>query len=362
MESTGPYWTPVHNVLEGSFQVILVNARHMKNVPGRKTDISDSRWIAGLLRHGLLKAAFIPPKFQREWRNLTRMRKNYVHDLSRSKVRVHKLFQESNIKIDSVVSDLFGQSAGNLMQLLLSNESPPSLTEVHDCLRGSLKDEVKARELLRSIQGFFGEHQRYLLTLLLNTIKLLETQIEDLESRIRQVMRSYQPKLQILEEIPGISETSGAEVLAEIGPTVESFSSADALTAWCGLSPGNNQSGGKRFSGRSQVKANHLKTIMVEAAWAAIKTKGSYYKAKYYALKGRLGPKKAIVAVARRMLKAIYHMLKNNVPFKELGEDYLIELNKKARIRYVSHQATQLGFGLVPLEQPATGSATKIFP
>jgi transposase len=360
MESTGPYWTPIHNVLEGSFHVILVNARHMKNVPGRKTDISDSKWIAGLLRCGLLRAAFIPPKDQRQWRDLTRMRKNYQQDLGDFKRRVHKLFQEANIKIDSVLSDLFGLSGRNLMRLLLSTESVPTLSEVKECLRGSLQD--KGQELHRSLQGFFEDHHRFLLRLLLDTVERLETQILSIESRIASIMSSVGDLIERLTEIPGISQTSAHAIIAEIGPTLDAFRSADALCSWCGLSPGSNESAGKRRSGKSRVKNNRLKTIMVEVAWPAIKKKASYYKAKYYSLKGRLGAKKAIVGVARRILKAVYHVIKDGVPFKDLGEDYLLQRNKEAKIRYLSRQASILGFVLVPLDQPEQIPATPIFP
>ncbi len=358
MESTGPYWTPVHNILEGFFQVILVNARHMKNVPGRKTDLSDSRWLAGLLRHGLLKAAFIPPKFQRHWRDLTRMRTKYQQTIGDFKRRVHKLFQEANIKIDSVLSDLFGLTGRNLMKLLTSKDSAPTLCEVEQCLRGSLKE--KREEVYRSIQGFFEEHHRDLLALMLETIEKLEAQVETLDLRINQSIKAYREKIDRLEEIPGISDVSGPAILAEIGPTLEAFPNADALASWCGLCPGNNQSGGKRFSGKIRVRKNRLKTIMVEVAWPAIKKKGSYFRAKYYALKARLGPKKAIIAVAHRILKAIYHVIKHDTPFKDLGEAYLFEKNKDAKIRYLSKQAALLGFQLV-LAQPPLQRQQPIF-
>jgi transposase len=359
MESTGPYWTPIHNVLEDSVKVVLVNARHMRNVPGHKTDINDSRWLAGLLRHGLLKAAYIPPKQQRHWRDLTRMRKNYQEDLGDFKRRVHKLFQQSNIKIDSVVSNLFGSTGRNLMRLLISKECSPTLSDVENCLRGSLQD--KAAELHRSVQGFFESHHRFLLSLLLDTIENLERQISILESRIREVMRDVQEVIRRLEEIPGVSAVSSHAILAEIGPTLHEFPTAHALASWCGLSPGNNQSGGKRFSGKSPVRKNHLKTIMVEVAWPAIKARGSYYRAKYYALRARLGPKKAIIAVAHRILKAIYHMLKDGAHFKDLGETYLLERNREAKIKYLTWQASLMGYELVPLDQPALIPQTPIF-
>jgi transposase len=204
MESTGPYWTPVHNILEGFLQVILVNARHMRNVPGRKTDLADSRWLAGLLRHGLLKAAFIPPKYQRHWRDLTRTRTRYQQTVGDFKRRVHKLFQEANIKIDSVLSDLFGLTGRNLMKLLTSKGSTPTLCEVEQCLRGSLRE--KRTEVYRSIQGFFENHHRDMLALMLETIEKLESQVKVLDLRIIQAMRSHQSKIDGLDEIPGISD------------------------------------------------------------------------------------------------------------------------------------------------------------
>jgi transposase len=359
MESTGPYWTPVHNILEGFVQVILVNARHMRNVPGRKTDLSDSRWLAGLLRHGLLKAAFIPPKYQRQWRDLTRMRNKYQQTVGDFKRRVHKLFQEANIKIDSVLSDLFGLTGRNLMKLLTSKGSTPTLGEVEQCLRGSLKE--KRADVYRSIQGFFEEHHRDLLALMLETIEKLESQLKALDQRIIQSMSTYREKINGLDEVPGISDVSAPAVLAEIGPTLEAFPNAGALASWCGLCPGNNQSGGKRFSGKSRVRKNRLKTIMIEIAWPAIKKKGSYYRAKYYALKARLGPKKAIVAVAHRILKAIYHVIKYDTPFKDLGETYLLEKNKDAKIRYLTRQAALLGFELVLAHQAPAQPEQPIF-
>jgi transposase len=359
MESTGPYWTPVHNVLEDSVNVILVNARHMRNVPGHKTDISDSRWLAGLLRHGLLNAAFIPPKHQRQWRDLTRMRKNYKEDLGDFQRRVHKLFQQSNIKIDSVVSDLFGATGRNLMKLLISSDNSPTISEVENCLRGSLQD--KAAELHRSVQGFFESHHRFLLSVLLDTIENLERQISILESRIAEVMRDVQEVIRRHEEIPGVAAVSSHAILAEIGPTLEEFPSAHALASWGGLSPGNNQSGGKRFSGKSPVRKNHLKTIMVEVAWPAIKARGSYFRAKYYSLRARLGPKKAIIAIAHKILKAIYHVIKDKAHFKDLGETYLLERNRDAKIKYLTRQASLIGYELVPMTQTVTIPQPPVF-
>jgi transposase len=346
MESTGPYWTPIHNILENRFKVVLVNPRHIKNVPGRKTDISDSRWLAGLLRLGLLKGSFIPPKFQRQWRDLTRMRTNYVKNLGDFKRRVHKLLQSANLKIDSVVSNLFGLSGRNLLKLLAESESDLTLAQIQECLKGSLTE--KAKELNRALQGYFEKHHRDLLCLLLETIEVLEKQINVLDHRIAQTMSEQAELLKRLEEIPGISEISAHAILSEIGSTLDNFENAAALASWAGLCPGNNQSAGKRRNARSRVTKNHLKEIMIETAWPAIKKRGSYFKAKYYSLRARLGPKKAIVAVAHRILKAIYHVIKDGVPFKDLGEDYLVNLNKESKLKYLRKQAGLLGFELIP--------------
>lgn len=347
IESTGPYWTPVHNIVEDYVEVILVNPKHFKNLRGRKTDISDSRWLAGLLRHGLLAGGFIPPKFQRQWRDLTRMRTRYVQTQGDFKRRVHKLFQQCNIKIDSVVTHLFGLTGRNLMNLLISQEGSPSLPEVQACLRGSLSH--KAPELHRAVQGFFEEHHREMLRILFQTIDALEDQIRLLDHRIDRLMKEHGDALERLKEVPGVSDVSARAILSEIGPGLEAFPSAGALASWCGLCPGNNQSAGKRRTGHSRVRNNHLKTIMVEVAWPAIKKKGSYYKAKYYALKARLGPKKAIIAIAHRILKAIYHVLKHGKTFRDLGEAFLLERNRASKLRYVRKQASLLGYHLVPV-------------
>jgi len=359
MESTGPYWTPIHNILESHFHVVLVNPKHIKNVPGRKTDISDSRWLAGLLRHGLVKGSFIPPKFQRQWRDLTRMRTNYVKSLGDFKRRVHKLLQSANLKIDSVVSNLFGLTGRNLLKLLADSETELTLAQIEKCLKGSLSN--KAKELHRAVQGYFEKHHRDLLCLLLKTIERLEEQISFLEQRIQDVLSERQDILNRLMEVPGISLRSAPAILAETGPTLETFATSAAFLSWSGVCPGNNESGGKRRSGRIRVRKNHLKEIMIEVAWAAIKKKGSYFKAKYYALRARLGPKKAIVAVAHRILKAVYHIIKHGATFKDLGEDYLLNRNKASKLKYLRKQASLLGFELTPLNQQPSAPQSEIF-
>ena len=345
MESTGVYWRPVHNVLEDSVQVVLVNARDMHNVPGRKTDIGDSKWIAGLLRHGLLKSSFIPPQDVRQWRDLTRLRKKYVHTVGDYRKRTHKLFESANIKIDSVVSDLFGVTGRNLMQLLVADRKL-TLSDIQTCVRGKLKG--KEAELFRSIQGFFTDHHRFVLKMILETITTLEAQIEALDLQIRGAMKEHDALLDRMKQAPGIADVASREILAEIGPTLDSFPKDTALVAWSGLCPGNNESAGKRKSGKSPVRKHHLKTIMIEVAWAAIKKKDSYFKDKYYRLKARRGAKRAIVAIAHRILLGIYHVIKDGADFRDLGGDYLTLRNKSQKVFHLRKQALAMGFDLVP--------------
>lgn len=346
MESTGIYWRPVHNVLEDALQVVLVNARDIKNVPGRKTDIGDSKWLAGLLRHGLLRSSFIPPKEVREWRDLTRLRKKYVHTVGDYRKRTHKLFESANIKIDSVVSDLFGVTGRNLMNLLVSDRASLTLADIKRCVRGKLKG--KEEELYRSIQGFFSDHHRFLLKRLLNTIDLLEAEISLFDEQIRHLMTDQNALLNRMKKAAGIADVSSREILAELGPDLKEFSTGEALVSWAGLCPGNNESAGKRKSGKSPVRKHHLKTILIEVAWAAIKKKKSYFKDKYYRLKARRGAKKAIVAIAHRILLGIYHVIKNGAEFRDLGEDYLAQRNKSQKISHLRKQAKSLGYNLVP--------------
>ena len=346
MESTGVYWRPVHNVLEGAVQVVLVNARDIRNVPGRKTDLGDSKWIAGLLRHGLLKGSFIPPQAVRHWRDLTRLRKKYVQSAGDYRKRTHKLFESANIKIDSVVSDLFGVTGRNLMQLLVEDRKALTLSDIQGCLRGKLKG--KEVELFRSIRGFFTDHHRFVLKTILDTIAMLEAQIDTLDRQIRFTMKGHEALLDRMKEAPGIADVSACDILAEIGPTLDSFATDTALVSWSGLCPGNNESAGKRKNGKSPVRKHHLKAIMLEVAWAAVKKKGSYFKDKYYRLKARRGAKKAIVAIAHRILLGIYHVIKDGAAFRDLGENYLTLKNKSQKVFHLRKQALSLGFDLVP--------------
>ena len=345
LESTGVYWRPVHNLLEGCLAVVLVNARHIKNLPGRKTDMSDCHWIATLLRVGFLKASFIPPKAVRQWRELTRYRRSLVEALGDAKRQAHKLLESSNIKIDSVVSDLFGKTGRNLMDLLLKDHAELTLEAVHTCLRGRLKP--KATELFRAVQGFFDDHHRWMLRQMLESVDQQEANLAKVESRLRNLLQPHDELIDRITQIPGIGATSAYAILSETGTTLESFPNAGALCSWAGVCPANNESAGKRRSTRSPVRRSYLRTHLVEAAWGAVKTKSSYLRSKYFSLKSRLGPKKAIMAIAHRILKALYYIIKQGDSFRDLGENYLIELRRRSITSYLVRQAKKLGMVMV---------------
>lgn len=346
IESTGIYWRPVHNVLEDCIDVILVNARHVRNLPGRKTDIEDSKWLAGLLRNGLLKGSFIPNKEVRQWRELVTLRKSHIKTVSDYKRRIHKLFECANIKISSVVSDLFGVTGNNLIKILCDKDAVLDISAVEESARGSLKKKVP--ELVRSIEGFFEEHHRVQLKSMLFVINHHEQEIEFITKRLDSLMSEHQDILKRLDEIPGVNKLSAQSIISYIGVDLNTFPSEAALCSWSGLCPGNNQSAGKRKSGRSPVRKNPFKTLMVEIAWAAIKKNGSYYQEKYYRLKARRGSKKAIVSISHTILKAIYHIIKFGKTFEEPGEDFFMKKNKKKKLYSLQKQAEKLGFELVP--------------
>jgi transposase len=345
MESTGVYWRPVHNILEGYLEIILVNARHIKNVPGRKTDIGDSKWLAGLLRHGLLRGSFIPSKEIRQWRELTRLRRTYTESLADYKRRVHKLFETANIKIDSVVSDLFGVTGRNLICLLCKG-SELSLANIKENAKRGLKE--KSKELHHSIQGFFEDHHRFQLVGMMEMIRIFEKRITEITERMDTLTAGHQDLLNRLDEIPGIDKKSAQSIVSEVGVTLDEFICMGALASWAGLCPGNNESAGKRKTGRTSVRSHPFKTILIEVAWAAVKKKGSYYRAKYFKLKSRRGAKKAIVAIAHRISKAIYNIIKNRDTFMDLGEDYLNAKTRQRVIDNIKKRANQLGYELVP--------------
>lgn len=344
IESTSVYWRPVHNVLEDHIEVVLVNARHAKGMPGRKTDIKDSEWLAVLLNKGLLNKSFIPGKEQRQWRELFALRKGYNKELTNAKRRVHKLFETANIKISSVVTDLFGVTGHNLIDLLLSGKQI-TREAVRKCAKGSLREKVN--ELYDSIEGFFEEHHRFQLNLLMQSIAYNEQTMAEIEKRLFKLTAKHEDLFIILDPMPGVNRIGFLGIISYIGTTMDEFKTVANIVSWAGLCPGSNESAGKRRSTKSPVHKHQFKSFMIELAWAAVKKKDSFYKEKFHRLKSRLGAKKAIVAIAAKMLKAIYNIIKERVPYKELGADYLTEKQKQSKFSYLQKQAQLLGYELV---------------
>ncbi len=343
MESTGSYWKPVYNVLEVLGQeVIVVNAHHIKNVPGRKTDVKDAEWIAQLLQCGLLKASYIPNRDQRELREIARYRKSLVEERARELNRLEKTLQGANIKLSSVVSDINGKSSRNILNALtgegLSEENVDAM------LKGSLRE--KRNEILRLCDGYLSPLQRKLVRAILDHIDDMTRRIQDIDDIINGQMKDYEEAIKKIEEIPGIARRSAEVILAEIGLDMSRFPTAGHLAAWSGLAPGNNESAGKRKSGRTRKGNPTLKTTLIQSAKTAKAKKGSFFKAQFDRISVKRGKNRAVVAVAHSMIIAIYHMLKYDVAFVDLGEDYYNQFNTEKKINHYLKKLQNLGWQL----------------
>lgn len=341
MESTGSYWKPVYNVLEVlGLEVIVVNAHHVKNVPGRKTDVKDAEWIAQLLQHGLLKASYIPDRSQRELREIARYRKSLVEERAREINRLEKTLQGANIKLSSVVSDITGKSSRSIIETLVGE----GLCEenVDSLLRGSLRE--KRNDILRSCDGYLSPLQRKLVRAIIDHIDDMTRRIADVDDIVNGQMKDYEEAIRKLEEIPGIAKRSSQVILAEIGLDMRRFPTAGHLAAWAGLAPGNNESAGKRKSGRTRKGNVTLKTTLIQCAKTAKRKNGSFFKAQFDRLAVKRGKNRAVVAVAHSMLIAIYNMLKHDVPFCDLGEDYYNHFNTEKKINHYLKKLKNLGW------------------
>jgi len=379
MESTGDYWKPIYNVLEGALEVYLVNAQHVKHVPGRKTDVKDSEWLAELMLHGLLRPSFIPPKPQRALRELTRYRGKLIEERSRTVNRIQKLLEGANIKLGSVVSDVMGVSARAILAVLCDGHmSPQAMAEL---ARGSLRRKLP--ELEKSLTGLVDPHHRFLLSKQLAHVDFLDEQIGDISTEIaRQVEEmsgppssppeagtdtdrtttpgwddtmsplSWQEAIALLDTIPGVNIRTAEGILAEMGLDMSRFPTEKHLTAWAGLAPGNYQSAGKRYSGRRRKGNRCLAATMVQAAWSAVRTKGTFLNTRYHRLAARRGKKRAIVAIARSMLVSAWHMLTRRQPYQELGADFFDQRRKESKIAYHTRQLEKLAGGPVHIELP----------
>ena len=348
MESTGVYWKPVYAILEGAFEIVVANAQHVKKVPGRKTDVKDAEWIADLLCHGLLRASFVPPKPIRELRDLTRYRRKLVESRSAERNRLLKVLETANIKLASVVSDVFGAS-GRLMLLALA-EGKDTAQEMAQLAKKQLRKKIP--ELQLALEGRMEEHHRFLLSVQLHRLWAVEKDLAIVEQRIQDKLKPYSAEVTLLDEIPGVDTTLAGAIIAELGVDMSVFENVSQLASWAGVCPGNNESAGKRRSSRIPKGNVYLKTALVEAANAVAKAKGTYLRDKFYRLKARRGYKRAAVAVAHKILVAIYHMLSHRVCYNELGDLYLDKLNKHHLTRNLVHRLQRLGY-TVTLEQKA---------
>ena len=348
MESTGVYWKPIYAILEGAFEIIVANARHVKKVPGRKTDVKDAEWIADLLCHGLLRPSFVPPSPIRELRDLTRYRRKLVESRTAERNRLLKLLETANIKLASVATDVFGVSGLLMLHALV--EGKATAQEMAELAKKQLRKKIPELEL--ALEGKVEEHHRFLLRVQLRRLRTVEEDLGILEQRIQEKLKPYAAQFTLLQEIPGIDETLAAAIIAELGVDMGVFESVSQLSSWAGVCPGNNESAGKRRSSRIPKGNVYLKTALVEAANSAAKAKGTYLRDKFYRLKARRGYKRAAVAVGHKILVAIYHMLSHQVCYNELGDVYLDNLNKHHVTRNLVNRLERLGYA-VTLQQKA---------
>ena len=335
MESTGVYWKPVYAILEGHFELIVGNAHHIKAVPGRKTDVKDAEWIADLVRHGLVRASFVPPPAIRELRDLVRLRRSLSEGLTTERNRTLKLLETANIKLASVASEVFGVSGMAMLRALVENAATP--TEMADLARGKLRR--KLAPLARALEGRLTEHHRFVLALHLRRMAAIEADLAALDARIEARMEPFRAQRALLRQIPGVDDRVAATIIAEIGIDMSVFGNAMRLASWAGVCPGNYESAGRQRRGTTRRGNVHLKTALVTAAIGASRRKGSYYKDKYHRLKARRGYLRAAVAIAHKILVAAYHMLASGAPFRDLGEAFL---DQQARRRTTANLVRRL--------------------
>jgi transposase len=342
MESTGIYWRPVFTILEANRSVMVVNAQHMKAVPGRKTDVKDAEWIAELLRHGLLQPSFIPPLPVGILRDLTRHRKTVVQARTQELNRLQKILETANIKLDLVVTDIVGVSSRRMISAMSAGVEDPG--ELADLAKGSL---CRKRPQLRlALEGRVHEHHRFLLGLVLEHIAYLERLIHRVEVEIEAQVSQYEEAVQLLLTLPASGRTSAAMILGEIGTDMSRFPSAKHLASWAGVCPGNRQSAGKRLSGTATPGNAYLKTILCDLAAITARQSGTYVHALYHRLARRRGKSRARLAVAHSLLVAIYYMLRDHVPYQELGADYFDQLHTQRLQHHYIRRLEELGFSV----------------
>ena len=347
MESTGVYWKPINNVLESTCDITLGNARHIKNLPGRKTDINDARWIAELHRSGLIRKSFVAPQAIRELRDLTRYRKKLKGTKTSERNRILKILEDANIKISTYMTDVFGVS-GRLMLNALINGEVIEAAHLADLAKGRLR--IKIPELTQALNGRVTKHHRNIIKKSLNHVILLEQQIAEIESDMEQYFAPYQNEIELLDTIPGVGLHVARVILAEIGPDMSVFPSEAHISSWAGLSPGNNESAGKKKSTRTPKGNEALTTALLEAAWAASKSR-TFLGSKFWSMVGRKGKKKAATAIAHKILVIAYHILETGEAYNELGADFLEKRRSISTEELMVRRLTKLGYNIVGIPE-----------
>lgn len=349
MEATGVYWKPVWHLLEGHVELVLANAQHIRNVPGRKTDVSDAAWIADLLAHGLIRSSFVPPTPIQELRDLTRTRKQLMREISQHSSRIQKVLEDANLKVGSVLSDVLGKSGRAILNALIAGESDPE--KLAGLARGTARK--KRAELVEALHGRIRDHHRRLLRIHLELVGALEQAVADVDAAVGKNLAPIQDSARLLTTMPGVSEVTAHVIVAEIGVDMARFPSQAHLLSWATFCPRNDESAGKRRSTRVRKGGTWLKTALVTAAWAAVRVKGSYLQGQFLRLKARRGAKKAILAVAASMLTAAYHMLKNGVEYRDLGAQHFTRRDRSKAILRLVRRLNDLGCQVQLTEQAA---------
>jgi transposase len=340
MESTGVYWQPVWNLLEGTFALVLANARHIKAVPGRKTDVRDCEWIADLLRHGLLRGSFVPDRAQRELRELVRYRTSLLRERTGEVNRLQKTLEGANVKLAAVATDIMGKSGREMLAALVGGTTDAAT--LADLAKGKLR--AKLPELERALAGRFGPHQRFLVAQQLAHLDFLDESIERVSGEIAARLRSWEAAIARLDTIPGVGRRTAEVLLAEVGPDLERFPTAGHLASWAGMCPGNHESAGKRLSGRTRKGNPWLRAALVEAGQAAGRTKHTYLGAQYRRLVARRGKPRAAVAVGHAILVIAYHLLTRAATYEDLGAHYFDERQRHLVERRLVRRLEGLGY------------------
>ena len=358
LEATGVFWKPIYNVLDGAgpgtgLTLLVVNARHVKAVPGRKTDVKDAEWLADLLRHGLLKPSFIPDRVQRELQELVRYRRSLVEERAREVNRIQKGLEGANIKLARVVSNILGVSGRAMLQALVEGTAGPGdLAALATPRLTATREELEA-----ALEGSMGAHQRHLLAAQLRHIHFLDEQVTALDAEVEARLHPFADQLERLDTIPGISRRGAQELIAAIGVDMGRFPTAGHLASWAKLCPGLNESAGKRQSGTTGKGNPYRRTTLTEAAWAASRTKHTYLAAQYHRLKARRGAKRAVIAVAHSILTIVYHILQNGTVYQDLGPTYFDQRSKDATTRRAVKRLEGLGYTVALQEVPPAGVA-----